>query len=134
MISKHKNIALVLLLIMLNSCSIQFKVNTELDIDSEENEIKIIVENTKQKDYLGWWIYGEGYHMFKDELTLEEWELEFLNEDIEEVNKLYLAVCEMEYFPMECKMTGHFRNDIVKKQKTLIVESFEILYIQGCDE
>lgn len=134
MISKHKNIALVLLLIMLNSCSIQFKVNTELDIDSEENEIKIIVENTKQKDYLGWWIYGEGYHMFKDELTLEEWGLEFLNEDIEEVNKLYLAVCEMEYFPMECKMTGHFRNDIVKKQKTLIVESFEILYIQGCDE
>ena len=64
--------------------------------------------------------------MFKDELTLEEWELEFLNEDIEEVNKLYLAICEMEYFPMECKMTGHFRNDIVKKQKILIVESFEI--------
>ena len=72
--------------------------------------------------------------MFKEELTLEEWDLEFLNEDIEEINKLYLAVCEMEYFPMECKMTGHFRNDIIKKQKTLIVESFEILYIQGCDE
>ena len=134
MISKHKNIALVLLLILLNSCSIQFQVNTELDIDSEENGIKIIVENTKQKDYLGWWIYGEGYHMFKDELTLEEWDLEFLNEDIEEINKLYLAVCEMEYFPMECKMTGHFRSDIIKKQKTLIVESFEILYIQGCGE
>ena len=134
MISKHKNIALVLLLILLNSCSVQFQINTELDIDSEENEIKIIVENTKQKDYLGWWIYGEGYHVFKEELTLEEWDLEFLNEDIEEINKLYLAVCEMEYFPMECKMTGHFRNDIIKKQKTLIVESFEILYIQGCDE
>jgi len=134
MISKHKNIGLALLLILLNSCSIQFQVNTELDIDSEENEIKIIVENTKQKDYLGWWIYGEGYHMFKDELTLEEWDLEFLNEDIEEINKLYLAVCEMEYFPMECKITGHFRSDIIKKQKTLIVESFEILYIQGCGE
>ena len=52
MISKHKNIALVLLLILLNSCSIQFQVNTELDIDSEENGIKIIVENTKQKDKL----------------------------------------------------------------------------------
>ena len=134
MISKLKNIALVLLLILLNSCSIQFQVNTGLDINSEENEIKIIVENTKQKDYLGWWIYGEGYHMFKDELTLEEWDLEFLNEDVEEINKLYIAVCEMEYFPMECKMTGHFRSDTIKKQKTLIVESFEILYIQGCDE
>ena len=134
MISKHKKISLVFLLILLNSCSIQFQVNTELDVDSEENEIKIIVENTKQKDYLGWWIYGGGCHMFKDELTLEEWDLEFLNEDIEEINKLYLAVCEMEYFPMECKMTGHFRSDIIKKQKTLIVESFEILYIQGCGE
>ena len=53
------------------------------------------MENTKQKDYLGWWIYGEGNHIFKDELTLEEWDLEFLNEDIEEINKLYLKLfCE----------------------------------------
>ena len=26
------------------------------------------------------------------ELTLEEWDLEFLNEDIEEINKLYLFI------------------------------------------
>jgi len=134
MISKLKNIALVVLLFLITSCSFQFQFNTELGVQSKENKINIIVENTKQKDYLGWWIYGEGNHMFKDELSLEEWDLEFLNEDIEEINKLYLAVCEMEYFPMECKMTGHFRSDIIKKQKTLIVESFEILYIQGCGE
>ncbi len=134
MISKLKNIALVVLLFLTTSCSFQFQFNTELGVQPKENKINIIVENTKQKDYLGWWIYGEGNHMFKDELSLEEWDLEFLNEDIEEINKLYLAVCEMEYFPMECKMTGHFRSDIIKKQKTLIVESFEILYIQGCGE
>ena len=134
MISKLKNIALVVLLFLTTSCSFQFQFNTELGVQPKENKTNIIVENTKQKDYLGWWIYGEGNHMFKDELTLEEWDLEFLNEDIEEINKLYLAVCEMEHFPMECKMTGHFRSDIIKKQKTLIVESFEILYIQGCGE
>ena len=134
MMSKLKNISLILLLMLLSSCSIQLQFNTESDIHSEENKIKIIVENTKQKDYLGWWIYGEGYHVFKDELTLEEWDLEFLNEDIEEIKKLYLAVCEMEYFPMECKMTGHIRSDVIKKQKTLIVENFDILYIQGCSE
>jgi len=134
MISKLKNIALVVLLFLTTSCSFQFQFNTELGVQPKENKINIIVENTKQKDYLGWWIYGEGNHMFKDELSLEEWDLEFLNEDIEEINKLYLAVCEMEHFPMECKMTGHFRSDIIKKQKTLIVESFEILYIQGCGE
>ena len=134
MISKLKNIVLVVLLFLITSCSFQFQFNTELVTQSADNKINIIVENTKQKDYLGWWIYGEGNHIFKDELTLEEWDLEFLNEDVKEINKLYLAVCEMEYFPMECKMTGHFRSDIIKKQKTLMVESFEILYIQGCGE
>lgn len=80
------------------------------------------------QQYIGWWIYGEGQHIFKDESTLEEWELIFLNENTEELETLYLAVCEMEYFPMECVMKGNLHND------TLMVDDFEILYIQGCGE
>jgi len=76
----------------------------------------------------GWWVYGEGQHIFKDEATLEEWNLKFLNENMEELVALYLSVCEMEYFPMECNMIGHLQND------TLEVTDFEITYIQGCGE
>ena len=80
------------------------------------------------KEYIGWWIYGEGQHIFKDETTLGEWGLAFPNENMQELAELYLAVCEMEYFPMECMMRGSLQND------TLIVADFEILYIQGCGE
>ena len=80
------------------------------------------------KEYIGWWIYGEGQHIFKDETTLGEWGLAFPNENMQELAELYLAVCEMEYFPMECMMQGSLQND------TLIVADFEILYIQGCGE
>ena len=52
-------------------------VTTKLNSDSKKNEFKILIENKKETTHLGWWIYGEGYHMFKDELTLEEWDLEF---------------------------------------------------------
>ena len=121
-------------LFILCSCSIQMNVTTKLNSDSKKNEFKILIENKKETTYLGWWIYGEGNHIFKDELTLEEWRIEFVNEQIEEINKLYLDVCEMEYFPMECKMIGHFRKDIINNHKTLIVKEFEILYVQGCDE
>ena len=78
--------------------------------------------------YRGWWVYGEEQHIFKDETTLEEWELTFPNENMQELAVLYLAVCEMEYFPMECMMQGNLQND------TLIVVDFEILYIEGCGE
>lgn len=121
-------------LFILCSCSIQMNVTTKLNSDSKKNEFKILIENKKETTYLGWWIYGEGNHIFKDELTLEEWRIEFVNEQIEEINKLYLDVCEMEYFPMECRMIGHLRKDIVNNYKTLVVKEFEILYVQGCDE
>ena len=78
--------------------------------------------------YKGWWVYGEGQHIFKDETTLGEWTLEFPNENMEELVALYLSVCEMEYFPMECEMKGDLQND------TLEVIDFEITYIQGCGE
>ena len=86
------------------------------------------VKTEEPKEYVGWWVYGEGQHIFKDETTLEEWELTFPNENMQELAELYLAVCEMEYFPMECMMQGNLQND------TLIVADFEILYIQGCGE
>ena len=91
---------------------------------STKEQIKI----EEPKEYVGWWVYGEGQHIFKDETTLEEWELAFPNENMKELAELYLAVCEMEYFPMECMMQGNLKND------TLIVTDFEILYIQGCGE
>ena len=86
------------------------------------------VKNKEVKEYIGWWVYGEGQHIFKDEITLEDWDLIFPNEEKEALSALYLAVCEMEYFPMECMIKGSLNND------TLIAFNFEILHIQGCGE
>ena len=86
------------------------------------------VKMEEPKEYVGWWVYGEGQHIFKDETTLGEWGLTFPNENMEELVELYVAVCEMEYFPMECIMQGNLQND------TLQVLDFEITYIQGCGE
>ena len=132
--NKKTLIIISLSLFILCSCSIQMNVTTKLNSESKKNEFKILIENKKETTRLGWWIYGEGNHIFKDELTLEEWRIEFVNEQIEEINKLYLDVCEMEYYPMECKMIGYFRKDILNNYKTLVVKEFEILYVQGCDE
>jgi hypothetical protein len=125
--------ALLMFIFILSSCTIQKKLDVSSD-EKEKSGMKIVVENTEQKEYIGWWVYGEGQHIFKDEQTLEEYDMEFPNENMEELVELYLAVCEMEYFPMECKMTGHLKKELVEKQTTLIVSDFEILYIQGCGE
>ena len=125
--------ALLMFIFILSSCTIQMKIDVSSD-EKEKSGMKIVVENTEQKEYIGWWVYGEGQHIFKDEQTLEEYDMEFQNENMEELVELYLAVCEMEYFPMECKMTGHLKKELVEKQTTLIVSDFEILYIQGCGE
>jgi len=60
--------------------------------------------------------------------------LKTLNEDMKELEKLYLAVCEMEYFPMEFQITGYLRKTNNSEKTTLIAQSFKILYIQGCGE
>ena len=125
--------ALLMFIFILSSCTIQMKVDVSSD-EKDKSGMKIVVENTEQKEYIGWWVYGEGQHIFKDEQTLEEYDMEFPNENMEELVELYLAVCEMEYFPMECKMTGHLKKELVEKQTTLIVSDFVILYIQGCGE
>ena len=110
------------------SCSIQLKISTESEKTPKESGTQIIAEHSDKNIYTGWWVYGESQHIFKDEATLEEWNLEFPNENMEELVALYLSVCEMEYFPMECNMIGRLQNDILE------VTDFEITYIQGCGE
>ena len=132
--NKYNIIFPLLILLLVFSCNIQIKVSNDKEEISSESVVKIVVENTEEKSYNGWWVYGEGQHIFKDEESLEEWDLEFLNESMEELKELYLAICEMEYFPMECEMIGHKRKDILKNETALIVSEFNILYIQGCGE
>ena len=110
------------------SCSVQLKTSAEAEKTPKESGVQIIAEHSNKNTYTGWWIYGEGQHIFKDETTLGEWRLAFPNENMEELVELYLSVCEMEYFPMECIMQGNLQNE------TLEVTSFEITYIQGCGE
>ena len=119
---------LVFCSVILFSCSVQLKTSTEVEKTPKESGIQIIAEHSDENTYTGWWVYGEGQHIFKDEATLEEFDLVFPNENMKELVALYLSVCEMEYFPMECDMKGNVQND------TLEVTDFEITYIQGCGE
>ena len=132
--NKYKIIFPLLILLLVFSCNIQIKVSNDKEEIPSESVVKIVAENTEEKSYNGWWVYGEGQHIFKDEESLEEWNLEFSNENMEELKELYLAICEMEYFPMECEMIGNKRKDILKNETALIVSEFNILYIQGCGE
>ena len=134
MIMGFKELIFFLLLSVFFSCTMQIKISADKEGNQTKNGIKIILENTKLQTYKGWWVHGEGQHIFKDQQTLQEYDLEFPNENMQELRALYLAVCEMEYFPMECTMTGHLKKDILEKQNKLIVANFEILYIEGCGE
>ncbi|MBC8266417.1 MAG: hypothetical protein H8E84_05570 [Flavobacteriales bacterium] len=123
--AQHDKFLLFVSILFITSCT------TLKSIEQQDEIIPIPVRTISSESvnsYTGWWVYGEGQHIFKDEQTLEEYEMEFPNENMEELVELYLAVCEMEYFPMECKMTGTLSGNI------LMVQSFEILYIQGCGE
>ena len=119
---KYKTL-IFLLLIGITSCIVP--ENIKQQEESINLSTKTISSDTV-KTYLGWWVYGEGQHIFKDELTLAEYDLTFPNENMEELVELYVSVCEMEYFPMECEMKGILIGSI------LSVQEFEILYIQGC--
>ena len=132
--NKYKIIFSFFTFLLLFSCSAQKKVNSEKLPDLQSEFLDVLDEGVKKKTYSGWWIYGENQHVFKDEESLEEWGLEFPNEDLEELKELYLAICEMEYFPMECEMTGSKKLNDLEKQTTLIVQQFNILYIEGCGE
>ena len=130
MINYLKYLTLFFLVINLNSSYAKNKIQLVFNLIQQE----LLVEEIETQNYIGWWIYGEGQHLFKDEKTLQEWDLEFLNEDMKELEKLYLAVCEMEYFPMEFQITGYLKKTNNSEKTTLIAQSFKILYIQGCGE
>lgn len=125
-----KNIILHSLIIIFISCDIQVQKQSEQNISEEKRKV---ISKKEQKSYKGWWIYGDGIHLFKDEQTLQEYRLEFKNDNLQELQDLYLAVCEMEYFPMECLMRGKLKKEGPENEGILIVEYFEILYIQGCE-
>lgn len=129
-----KHILIYISLILFSSCGVQIKLELLKDLENSGSKIQIIVENTNSTTYKGWWIYGDEQHIFKDEQTLDEYLLEFPNEDIDELKALYIAVCEMEYFPMESTMTGCLKKNILDNKSILVVSNFEILHIQGCGE
>ena len=121
---KYKTIVF-LFLIGITSCIVQKDIKQSEEIVTLSTKV---ISSDLVKTYVGWWVYGEGQHIFKDEQTLEEYELIFPNENMVELVELYISVCEMEYFPMECQMIGILSGSI------LSVQEFEILYIQGCGE
>ena len=127
-----KSTLFFMIVILLSSCKIEFE-SFNLKQQSE-TQLKNIAEDTSSKNYKGWWIYGEGLHIFKDEESLLEYELEFPNENIKELETLYLAVCEMEYFPMESVLDATMKIDSINSKKILVVYDFEILYVEGCGE
>ena len=113
-----RQIRYILLFSFLFSCT--------TNIDSKQNK-KIQLTN-----YTGWWVYGQGNHIFKDEETLEEWDMFFLNEDKNDMEALYLEVTEMEYFPLECTIQA---NLFEKEDKKIIeIADLEITYIEGCED
>ena len=122
LVLKYKTFFILALHLGLYSCVIPKDVM--LEASSLRSPALVVLPNT----LTGWWVYGEGQHIFKDEQSLEEYDLIFPNENMVELAELYISVCEMEYFPMECKMTGILSGSI------LSVQDFEILYIQGCGE
>ena len=118
---------LLVFFLMTNTCSI---LKNELNSDQ--------VNNTEtrydQKKYDGWWIYGEGHHVFKDKLSLEEWELVFLNEDRKQIKELYLSISKMEYFPIEIIIIGTTKLDKISGNSYLNVLDFDITYVEGCGD
>ena len=119
---KYKTFLFMVLLLGLSSCV------TPKEVVVEPSLLRSTDLVVKTNTLTGWWVYGEGQHIFKDEQTLKEYDLIFPHENMLELVELYISVCEMEYFPMECQMTGILSGSI------LSVQEFEILYIQGCGE
>lgn len=99
---------------------------------SSQNDINS-KKKVQTKKYVGWWIFGENLHFFKDAESLEEYELFFLNETSEEITKFYLEIAEQEFLPVDIEIDGSLHTN-EKNQKILEVSDFYITFIQGCDE
>jgi len=128
---KYNIVVFMVFLLVMSSCTALKSIEQQ---EEKKSELTMIVKRVipglqaRVHTLTGWWVYGEGQHIFKDEETLDEYDLVFPNENMGELVELYLSVCEMEYFPMECEMTGILNGNILE------VSDFEILYIQGCGE
>ena len=91
-----KSTLFFVIVILLSSCKIKFESLKHKQ--QPETKFNAIVEDTISNNYKGWWIYGEGLHIFKDEESLLEYELEFPNENIKELPILPLWVQKMSFF------------------------------------
>ena len=119
---------LLTIVFFVTSCS-NIDNNSYLSSQNDINDKKKVQINK----YVGWWIFGENMHLFKDSKNLEEYELFFLNETSEEITKFYLEIAEQEFLPIDIEIDGFlYTNE--KKQKILEVSDFYITFIQGCDE
>ena len=119
---------LLTIVFFVTSCS-NIDNNSYLSSQNDINDKKKV----QIKKYVGWWIFGENTHLFKDSKNLEEYDLFFLNETSEEITKFYLEIAEQEFLPIDIEINGFlYTNE--KKQKILEVSDFYITFIQGCDE
>ena len=119
---------LLTIVFFVTSCS-NIDNNSYLISQNEINDKKKV----QTKKYVGWWIFGENTHLFKDSKNLDEYELFFLNETSEEIAKFYLEIAEQEFLPIDIEIDG-FLHTNEKNQKILEVSDFYITFIQGCDE
>ena len=90
--------------------------------------------NKPMVSYEGWWIFGDSNHLFKDQNTLKEISLVFMDYNENDINELYLSIAKMEYFPIECYIRGIKKIDLKKNELYFSVQDFEILYVEGCGE
>lgn len=111
----------IFFLILIASLFFRCGISQKINFTSNSNRQNSI-------EYKGWWIYGEGTHLFQDSASLKEWNLVFLNEEKKEIITLYLSVTETEYFPLECAIIG------VVDKDSIYVSSFEITHIEGCKD
>ena len=119
---------LLTIVFFVTSCS-NIDNNSYLSSQNDINDEKKV----QTKKYVGWWIFGEDLHLFKDSKNLEEYELFFLNETIEEITEFYLEIAEQEFLPIDIEIDGSLHTH-EKNQKILEVSDFYITFIQGCDE
>ena len=123
---------LFVFILMTKSCFV-FNANTNLHIDDLPQTTNSTSISDKQT-YYGWWIYGGGHHVFKDEFSLEEWDIIFLNENKQNITDLYLSISQMEYFPIEIIITATVNLDKTTNKLYLNVLDFDITYVEGCGD
>ena len=121
-------LVLLTIVFFVTSCS-SIDNNSYLSSQNDINDKKKV----QTKKHVGWWIYGENMHLFKDSKNLEEYELFFLNETDEEITKFYLEIAEQEFLPIDIEIYGSLHSN-KKNQNILEVSDFYITFIQGCDE